>query len=146
VYRFLFPGLLWALLAAQGAAEVPASVMAETNLEKRSELALKEADEAISAASKAYASGIAPAAFEKQIEVIGELVQLSLKSLQDTGKQASRKPKYFKKAELKLRSLLRRLDSLHREVSAEDRPPVEHVKTVIAETHDQILHDIMAKR
>jgi hypothetical protein len=126
--------------------EVPASVLAEPDLEKRSELALKEADQQISAASKAYADEGALDVFRAHIRTVGELAELSLKSLHDTGKRASKKPKYFKRAELKLRSLLRRLDSLERDVSADDRPPVEKVKTVVTETHEQILQDIMAKR
>jgi hypothetical protein len=47
---------------------------------------------------------------------------------------------------MKLRSLVRRLDTLERDVSAEDRPPVEKVKNLVSETREQILHDIMSKR
>ena len=50
MYRFL----LFATLAASVFGEIPNSVMAEQDLQKRSDLALQEADEEISAAAKAY--------------------------------------------------------------------------------------------
>jgi hypothetical protein len=127
-------------------ADIPPAVMAEPNLEKRSELALNVADSSITAASKAYANPSELAAFEQHIKTVEELTQFSLKSLQDSGKRASKSPKYFKRAELKLRSLLRRISTLSDEVSAEDRPRVEAAKKVMSDVHEQLLHDIMSKR
>lgn len=127
-------------------AEVPASVLAEPDLEKRSELALKAVDDTITSASKAYASGEDPKAFEQHLATVEELTRLSLKSLNDTGKHASKKPKYFKRAELKLRSLLRRMSTLSSEVSVEDRARVETAIKTMTEVHEQLLHDIMSKR
>ena len=141
MYRFLLAACL--ILPAFG--EIPSSVMAEDNLEKRSDLALKEAETELTSATKAYSSGDLKA-FEAHIDTVGDLTQLSLKSLQDSGKRARKSPKYFKRAELKLRGLLRRLDTLEREVSAEDRPPVEKLKSLVSATHEQILSDIMTKR
>jgi hypothetical protein len=127
-------------------AEIPPSVMAERDLEKRSELALKVADESITAASKAYAAASELTAFQARLNEVEELTRLSLKSLQETGKPASKKPKYFKRAELKLRSLIRRMNTLSDEVSAEDRPRVQAATKVMSEAHEQLLHDIMSKR
>jgi len=135
-----------ASLAALAFGEIPKSVMAENDLQKRSELALQAADDQITAASKAYSSGSEPKEFQGHLDSIVELTRLSLKSLQESGKRAGRSPKYFKRAELKLRSLLRRLDSLEKDVLSEDRPPVEKVKNLVSETHEQILQDIMSKR
>ena len=104
MYRFL----LFATLAASVFGEIPNSVMAEQDLQKRSDLALQEADEEISAAAKAYSVAGANEEFEKHLVSAGELAQLSLKSLQDSGKRARKQPKYFKRAELKLRGLMRR--------------------------------------
>lgn len=146
MYRHLTLALILAACLAPLRGQIPGSVMAEPDLEKRSELALKAADEQISLASKTYANDSAAPAFEEHVRTVGQLAQLSLKSLQDTGKRASKKPKYFKRAELKLRSLLRRLDSLEKDVSMEDRGPVEKVKLMVSETHEQILHDILSKR
>jgi predicted component of type VI protein secretion system len=141
VYRLL----LFTAAASLCLADIPPAVMAERNLEKRSELALQVADESITAASKAYADESAPK-FEQYIQSVEELTQLSLKSLHDTGKQARKSPKYFKRAELKLRSLLRRLSTLSNEVSVDDRPRVEATRKVVSEIHEQLLHEIMSKK
>lgn len=130
--------------AALAWADAPPSVMAEPNLEKRSELALKAADESITEASKLYSTELP--AFRQRLADVQELTRLSYKSLQDTGKPASKRPKYFKRAELKLRSLLRRMTTLSDEVSVEDRPLVEATKKVMSEIHEDILHQIMSKR
>ena len=143
MHRFL---LLILAAAALAFGDVPATVLAEPNLEKRSELALKAADDTISQASQAYASTGELAAFHGHLATLEELTRLSLKSLHDTGKRASKSPKYFKRAELKLRSLLRRMETLATQVSAEDRPKVDAVTKVMTETHEQLLHDIMSKR
>ena len=142
MYRFLLAACLF--FPAFG--EIPSSVMAEDNLEKRSDLALKEAETQLSAATKAYSGGPDLEAFVTHIEAVGDLAQLSLKSLQDSGKRARKSPKYFKRAELKLRSLLRRLETLEREVSAEDRPPIAETKSLVSTAREQILNDIMSKR
>ena len=138
--------LLMACLVLPAFGEIPSSVMAEPNLEKRSDLALKEAENELTAATNVYAGASELKAFETHIEAVGSLAQFSLKSLRDSGKRANKSPKYFKRAELKLRSLLRRLDNLQREVSGEDRPAVEKTKTLVSTVHDQILSDIMSKR
>jgi hypothetical protein len=128
------------------AAEIPPAVMAEDDLEKRSEVALKAAEESISAAAKAYSAGSEVGVFRQHITSAQDLTALSLKSLNDSGKRASRSPKYFKRAELKLRSLLRRMTNLSNEVSVEDRPVVEAAQKSMSDVHEQLLHDIMSKK
>lgn len=123
--------------------EIPSVVLAEKDLEKRSELALKAADDQITAASKDPADVKALMQYLADIE---ELSRFSYKSLQDTGKRASRSPKYFKRAELKLRTMMRRLDTLEQEVAAEDRPAVGKLRTTMSEIRDHILHAIMSKK
>jgi hypothetical protein len=142
----LYRLLIFTAAATLCLANIPPAVMAERDLEKRSELALQFADESITAASKAYAEASASSLFEQHIQTVEELTQLSLKSLHDTGKEARKKPKYFKRAELKVRSLLRRLSTLSNEVSAEDRPRVEAAKKIVSEVHEQLLHEIMSKQ
>jgi hypothetical protein len=137
------------VLAALGClsyAEVPPVVLAETDLEKRSELALKVAEESLTAAAKAYSSGPELGTFQQHVADVQELTQLSLKSLTETGKRASRSPKYFKRAELKLRSLLRRMTTLSNDVSVDDRPVVESARKAMSDVHEQLLNDIMSKK
>ena len=102
--------ILLAAAALRAAPEYPA-VLAEPNLEKRSELALVEAESAITAAKHAYDTQKAED-FRTRLSDVEQLAELSYKSLQDTGKRARRSPKYFKRAELKLRNILRRLACL----------------------------------
>jgi hypothetical protein len=131
-------------LATVAGEEYPA-VMAESNLEKRSELALLEADRAVSAAKKAYDEKNTQD-FKVRVADVEELVELSYQSLQDTGKRARKSPKFFKRAELAIRALLRRLDSLANEVSAQDRDIVTAAHKNVNQIHDNVLHDIMTKK
>ncbi len=131
---FVFACLAWADLL---------SVRAEPNLEKRSDLALEFASQSMDSAKKAYEE--TPAEFAGRLADIQAGAELSYTSLQETGKAARRSPKYFKRAELKLRALLRRLDNLAKEVSIEDRKPVDGVHARVSELHEQVLHEIMSK-
>jgi hypothetical protein len=125
-------------------AEFP-TVMAEENLEKRSALALKEADGAITAAKKAYDER-SSADFRSRLADVRELVNLSYKSLNDTGKRARKSPKHFKRAELAIRGLVRRLETLASEVSVDDRDPVTATIKALNDVHGNIVHDIMTKK
>ena len=138
--------LVAVLLAAPVFGEIPESVMAQQNLEKRSELALKAADERITAAVEAYSGEVSLEKFQTSLKEAAELTEFGFQSLQDSGKRARKSPKYFKRAELKLRSILRRLDTMEGQVSAEDRPAVKDLRKLVSERRDQILHDIMSKR
>lgn len=141
--KLLFPVLLVTCLAVAGK-EFPA-VMAEQNLERRSDLALREADQAVSDAKSAYVEQ-KEQDFQTRLADVEELVELSYKSLQDTGKRARRSPKFYKRAELSVRALIRRLDSLSGEVSVDDREPVAATRKKLNDLHDQILNDIMTKK
>ena len=133
-----------ALFGSLAADEFPA-VMAEPNLEKRSDLALLEADRAITGAKKAYEERKMQD-FKLRVADVEELVQLSYKSLQDTGKRARKNPKYFKRAEMSVRALMRRMDTLAGEVAHQDRDLVTDAHQRLNEVHDNIVHDIMTKK
>ena len=122
-----------------------AAVKAETNPEKRSDLALAHAEQEVEAAKKAY-DGEDLSAFRKSIEEVAQLAELSQESLDSTGKRARRNPKYFKRAEQKLLVLMRRVDSLEKDVSIDDRELVAAVRKRVAAAHERILHDIMTKK
>jgi hypothetical protein len=121
------------------------SIEAEPNLEKRSDRALAHADDTIDAARKAFKDSDVKA-FNGALLEVRESVELSQKSLDKTGKAARRNPKYFKRAELKMRSLIRRLDNLEKEVGLEDRPAVQDVLKRVHEIHDQTLLNIMTQK
>lgn len=121
------------------------SVRSEPNLERRSELALEYANTAFDQARDAYSAGDVTRT-EAALGELSESVDLAYHSLEETGKDARRNPKFFKRAELKTRELLRRLDSLRQTVSFEDRALIEKVRDRVAEVHDSLLHGIMSKK
>lgn len=121
------------------------SVTAEPNLEKRSALAIKHAGDELDAARKAYSEDKMDD-FKRLMQEIGDLAELSYKSLEDTGKRARRNPKWFKRAELSLRTLIRKVDNLEKDVSVDDRETVGAALKRMQTVHERILHDIMTKK
>ena len=121
-----------------------ASVRNEPNLEKRSELALDNANTALDQAREAYQAGDG-----KQVEAalgeVAESVTLAYQSLDETGKDAHRS-RFFKRAELRTRELVRRIEGLREAASFEDRSQFERVRDKVADVHDNLLKRIMGKR
>jgi hypothetical protein len=120
------------------------TVKSEPDLERRSELALANADKAIDAAKQAYTAGDDKAEADALGEV-RESVDVSYDALEHTNK-APRKSKYYKSAELKLRALLRRLNSLRDQVGFESRDAVDAVIKRVETVHDDLLAAIMSKK
>ena len=120
------------------------AIKAEPDLEKRSELALANADTQVDAARQAYSSGDMKTE-QAALDEIRESVETSFDALEHTSK-APRKSKYYKRAELKVQALLRRLQTLRNDVSVDDQVPVESVIKRVQEIHDQLLVEIMSKK
>jgi hypothetical protein len=116
--------------------------LSESNLEKRSQLALDNATAAYKAARAAYEKGENDqvALFVKEIE---ESVDLAYTSLTKTGKDPRRSPKWFKKAEIDTRELLKHLDAFEHDMNFDDRPVVEKVKAKVQQVHDDLLVGLM---
>jgi hypothetical protein len=121
-----------------------ASVKAEPDLEKRSELALANADLQVDAARQAYGAGDMKAV-DASLNEIRELVETSYQALERTNK-TPRKNKFYKRAELKVQALLRRLSTLKDDANVDDRASVESVIKRLQEIHDQLLTEIMSKK
>src|ERR1700690_2179480 len=119
-----------------------ASVKTEPDLNRRSELALVNADEKIDEARQAYQAGN-EGAQEAAIDEVAESVTLCYASLEQTH-GTPRKSKYYKHAELKISALMRRLNGLRDEVGFEFRPRVETVMKKLSDIHDQLISDIMS--
>lgn len=135
---------LWLLPGIAVAFDLDA-IRKEPNLERRSERALANADQAIDKARDAYQKGDDPL-FKTALEEVVASIQLSKQSLDESGKNARRSPKYFKKAEIGIRRLSRRLDNFAIEVSVDDRPMVEPVAAQAHKLQEEILHAIMGKK
>ena len=130
-------------LAGTGAARADlAQARQEPNLEKRSKLALENADVALRAARENYRAGDAMDTTTKINEVI-ESVDLAYASLTETGKNPRKSPKYFKQAEMQTRELSRKLDDFQHEMSYTDRPSLDKVRVRVQEVHDELLTGLM---
>ena len=121
------------------------AVRSEPNLEKRSEKAMLNAEAALDSARKAYEGGDMNAVRGALTE-IRDSIALTRESLDSSGKNARKSPKYFKKAELALRKLMRRLDSFRLELGVDERAPVEKLLQSAHSTHDHILEAIMGTK
>jgi hypothetical protein len=120
------------------------TVKSEPDLERRSELALANADKQIDAAKQAYSGGDDKAEQQALAEV-RELVDVSYDALEHSNR-APRKSKYYKNAELKLTALLRRLNSFRDQVGFENREAVDAVIKRVSDIHDELLAAIMSKK
>lgn len=118
--------------------------MAETNLEKRSGLALENAVSVLKAAREAYDRGDLDQVAKDAAE-IQESVDLAVTSLSQSGKNP-RRSDWFKKAEISTRDLSRRLQDFQDEMSYVDRPLLDKLKTRVQDVHDQLLMEVMEGR
>ena len=133
--------LLGVLLTGLYAADLqPAK--SEPNLEKRSRLALGNADQAVSEAREAYGKQDMKTV-EARLAEVRESVELAQAALAATGKKPGRSPGPYKYAETKSRELLRRLEGLKEEMDASDRAVVEPVQNRVQEIHDVWLDGIL---
>ncbi len=139
----VIPTLL-AVLAFQGMlafADI-ADIKSEPDLNRRSELALMNADEKIDAARQAYQAGNETAE-QAAVEEVAESVTVCYQALEKT-RSEPRKSKYYKRAELRVSALMRRLSGFRDEVSFDFRPRVEAVLKRLSDIHDELLSDIMS--
>ena len=121
-----------------------ASIRTEANLERRSDLALDYAHQAVDTARDSYAAGDA-SKMQAALSEAGDAVDVSYQSLSETVKNP-RNNKSFKRAELRTRELMRRLDGLAQTVALDDRELVTRLRDRVAEVHDNLLKGIMSKK
>jgi hypothetical protein len=114
----------------------------EPNLEKRSRLALANADTAVSEARDAYNVQDMKTT-EAHLKEVRESVELAQAALAATGKKPGRSPGPYKFAETKSRELLRRLEGLKQEMDSADREVIEPVQNRVQEIHDAWLDGIL---
>jgi len=115
---------------------------AEPNLDKRAMLALANASDALERARTAYAKGdnaqVSACAAE-----IRESVDLAQTSLEETGKNPRKSPKWFKRAEKSTRELLRRLDGFQQDMDVSDRHLLDAAKARVQKVHDNLLLGVL---
>jgi len=133
------------VLAAQFYAADLGNIKNEPNLERRSDLALQNANTALETARDAYTAGNLDKT-DAAVEEVGASVDLAFDSLGHTGKDPRRCPKFFKRAEMSTRQLLRRLDGMMESMSVVDRSVVEKVRDHVADVHENLLKGIMSNK
>jgi hypothetical protein len=122
-----------------------AAVRNEPNLERRSELALDQANLLVDETRAAYKDSKFDD-YKARLKDLVAAVELSHESLKATGKSARKNPKYFKRAELKTRALLKRIDTLEKDVSFDDREPVVEARKRIEAINDDLVMQIMTRK
>jgi hypothetical protein len=139
--------VLAAAIALAGALAAPVradlkSALAEPNLEKRSKLALDNAEEAYKSVRSAYETGDNARVTDAAKEIV-ESIDLAYASLTGTGKDPRKSPKWFKRAEIETRDLLRRLSGFQEQMSFDDRPLLDPAKAKLQQVHDNLLVGLM---
>ena len=137
--------LLWWFSALSLWAADLASLQQEPNLERRSQLAMESANSALDAARTAYQANNLDKT-RASLNEAGEAVSLAYSSLKQTGKEARRDPKFFKKTELATRQMLRRIEGMAEGMNFEDRSLVDKLRDRVTAIHENLLQDIMAKK
>jgi hypothetical protein len=133
--------LLALFVTAMTAADLQ-SAKNEPNLEKRSRMALANADQAVSEAREAYATQNMKLT-EARLAEVRESVELAQAALIASGKKPGKSPGPYKYAETESHKLLRRLEGLKQEMDASDREVIEPVQNRVQEIHDAWLDGIL---
>lgn len=120
------------------------AVQSEPDLDKRSELALTNADHEIDEARKAYSAGDEKGA-QTALEEVSRSVTVCYDALEHS-RTPPRKSKYYKRAEQRVQALIRRLSGFRDEVGFEARQSVERAINKVSDVHDQLITDIMSKK
>lgn len=118
--------------------QVPDAVKNEPLPEKRYLLALDAAAKAL--VDSSLESGKA------KLELAADLTEFALSSLEAMGKPAHKNAGNYKKAELRTRELLRRVDAIVKEASIDERPGLESAQNRINVVHEKVLDGVMSKK
>ncbi|MEO8595764.1 MAG: hypothetical protein ABI759_20760 [Candidatus Solibacter sp.] len=140
------PSILLALfVSCCAAAPAPGSLTAalnERDLGKRSKLALDNANLTIKEMREAGNKGDA-ASMASLVKEFEDSIALCWDSLESTGKNPRKSPKWFKQAEIETRNLLKKLNSLQEGLPFEERPILEKAKARLQQVHDDLLVGLM---
>jgi hypothetical protein len=143
-YRVFVSFSCWCLLFTGAAGLCPgqsflSELRSEHDPSKRSELALNFADEAFASAKAQYDKG--------EVQRGDELLDQMTAALQECAASldSAHKTKYYKRAEMKVAYLQRRMQGLLDELGAEERGWAEVTNRKIDEIHDKLLEGVMRK-
>lgn len=137
----LFPASLVFLICAGAlhAQSLLTELQAEQNPQKRSEKALIFADAAFDSAHEFYLKGEIEKG-DAQLETMTKALNQCVESLSE-----AHKGRYYKKAEMNVANLQRRLQGLLSDLSVQKRGWVEYTSRKVDEIHDKLLYGVMSK-
>jgi len=141
-FRLLAALLLALLSAGQIHADLDA-VKAEPKLERRARKAIDNADRMIDVARDIFLKEGPTEEHKAALREVRESVELAYKSLSDTGKKPRKNAKHYKRAEIKSRELVRRLESFRNEMSYMEREQIDKVILAVREIQGKLLKDVM---
>lgn len=118
------------------------AAIAERDLGRRSKLALDNANVAMKEARAAYEKGDSEK-LNASVREVQDSVELAYDSLQSTGKDPRKNPKWFKHAEIETRDLLKKADTLQHDLSFQDRSLLDKLKSRLQQVHDELLLGLM---
>lgn len=119
------------------------TIKKEPNLERRAGKAMDYAEQSLKAAQNTYLVKNDLAQTNHSLEQMRAAVELAYQSLVDTGKNPSKRPRHFKRAEIRSRELLRRLTDFRDKMSFDDRAVLDQARSAIEKVHDDLLAGIM---
>jgi hypothetical protein len=110
-------------------------------LEKRSREALKSAHTALAAAREKYRAGDEEGVRTNALRV-EQSIDVAYRSLANTGKNPREEPKHFKRAEIQIHDLCRRVEFLQLEMALDDRGELEKLKNRLRQVQDSLLRSL----
>jgi hypothetical protein len=119
--------------------ELPAEVKNEHNPVKRFDIAIDLADQSVDHARSAYKGGDQKLA-ETELDLVAVLADDCLHSAEEVHKS-----KYWKKAELKIAALRRRVNSLTDDLGYDQRDKAKELSEHLDSIHDKLLSGVMGK-
>jgi hypothetical protein len=114
-------------------------VKAEHNAGKRSELAIQYADHALDQARTYYKTGDTVHG-EAELDSVASLADECFRSVQEANKS-----KYWKKTEMKIGMLTRRVRSLAEDLGYDQREKASQLADHLSEIRDKLLQGVMSK-
>jgi hypothetical protein len=132
---------LLALASASGLRADLGKARAEPNLDRRARLALDNASLQLRAASAADKAGDWPKA-KSALTELGESVDLAYSALKETGRNP-RNARQFKDLEIKLRELLRNLESFRSQLDFQEREQLAPLVDHLREVQDEVILGVL---
>ncbi|WP_031498339.1 hypothetical protein [Bryobacter aggregatus] len=133
--------LLFLIFAAQSLEEIRNLPDAEKRYQAALALASANLDEA-----RLSSTNGTTAVTKEKLEMAAEATELSLKSLEAMGKRPYQNTRNYKRAELRTREFLRRIDTLLKDASVEDRDALQSAHERVNAVHEALIEGVMSKK